>query len=437
MKTRWTPWRGPETALLAATLGKALVILLCYQKAVDYGQNPPALFRGYGWDELVTSLYHGGYSMLVQIGLSDLYDMSSQSYRPPVYPLLLFAVTRCSGYCAAVVVLLHSALTSLVAYLGYLLVQAGSGRSRRAAGCLWILFLFPMNFLKSGAIDEAPLMMVFLLAALYLLGRYRRHPDRALPLVLSALVLGLSTLTRYVMLFVALGLVVYLLARPAGSRRVRHALLFGVTYAAVLFPWIARNYCVYGRPVLSVGSARLLLATQSEDFIRSFPRDHVDNIERRVLREFHRSHAYLSRLHGLALDREFRRYAAAERREFPGRFLRATLTKLKVFLPYRYYPQEGPLVKDILFVVPYGLALLAFAWTLLTCRHYGSEHVILLITLAACLAPGLIYFMLSRHLYSVIVLMTVFAFTACPGLPLGPKPQSREQGIGPAVPANP
>jgi len=358
----------------------------------------------------VYSMYHGGYSMLVQTDLSGLYDMSSESYRPPVYPILLYAATRLSGHSAVVLVLLHSTITSLVAYLGYLLVSAGTGRPLRAALCLWSVFLLPMNFLKSGSIDEAPLMMVFLLAGLWLLGRYVDGQGSGVLLVLSGIMVGLSTMTRYTTLFVAAGLFVYLMIRRADRRGGTYALAFLCAYTLVLVPWVARNYRVYGRPVLSVGSARLLLATQSEDFIRSFPREHVDVIERRFLRRFHESHGHLSGLHGLALDREFKRCALSEMRHAPWKFLRASATKLKVFMPYRYYPLEGSVRKDILFVVPYGLVLIAFVWVLLVRRGFRTQHILLLIAVGACILPGLLYFMLSRHLYSVIVLMMLFVF---------------------------
>jgi 4-amino-4-deoxy-L-arabinose transferase-like glycosyltransferase len=364
-------------------------------------------------------MYRGDYSMLVQIGLSDIYDMSSESYRPPVYPMLLYAATRLSEHSTVVLVFLHSTITSIVAYLGYLLVKASTGQGRRAALCMWSLFLFPMNFLKSGSIDEAPLMMAFLLTALLLLVRYINNQNSMVPLVLSGIALGLSTMTRYTTIFVAVGLFVYILVRPACRRSYTHALVFIFAYALVLVPWVCRNYSIYGRPVLSVGSARLLLATQSEDFIRSFPCDHMDNIERRVLRRFHESHSYLSELGGPALDREFRRHAVSEVRRTPVKFLRAMVTKLKVFIPYRYYPLEDSILKDVMFVVPYSLTLLTFFWIVSMRRCFTAEHVMLLIAIVACVVPGLVYFMLSRHLYGIIVIMMVFAFAAWPARRVG------------------
>jgi len=103
-------------------------------------------------------------------------------------------------------------------------------------------------------------------------------------------------MTRYATLFVAVGPLVYIVMRPACRRSYKHALLFVFVYAAVLVPWVCRNHSIYGRPVLAVGSARLLLATQSEEFIRSFPFEHMDDIERRYLRRFHESHDYLGGL---------------------------------------------------------------------------------------------------------------------------------------------
>lgn len=409
-----TPFRSPEDALIAATLCKVLVILLCYQNVIDHKNGPAGIRRGYGWDQLVSTIYRGNYSMLVQNGLSDLYDMSSESYRPPIYPMLLYAATRLSGCSAVVLVFLHSTITSIVAYFGYLLVKASTGRHRRTVLCMGSLFLLPMNFLKSGSIDEAPLMMVFMLAALWLLGRWRDNQNSIVPFVLSGIMLGLSTMTRYTTLFVVVGLFVYIIVRPACKKGYKHALTFVLAYALVLVPWICRNYSIYGRPVLSVGSARLLLATQSEDFIRSFPYEHMDTIERRFLRRFHESHSYLSELSGPELDREFKRYAVSEMRRDPVKFFRATVTKFKVFIPYRYYPLQGSLLKDVLFVVPYSLTLLAFLWTVSTRRCLRTEHIMLLIAIGACVVPGLLYFMLSRHLYSIIVLMIVFVFAAWP-----------------------
>ena len=110
---------NPELLLLAATILKFVVIFFFYQLVIEYKSSPPRIVSGYGWYQLVSSMYQGKYELVVQSGLSDISDLKSYSYRPPIYPIFLFVATYLSNYSAAVVVFLQSIITSLVAYLGY------------------------------------------------------------------------------------------------------------------------------------------------------------------------------------------------------------------------------------------------------------------------------------------------------------------------------
>ena len=179
----------PEFLLFAATLLKTLVILFFYQHIIDYEHAKPRIVSSYGWDQLVSNMYQGKYEMVMQSGLSDIYDLKSYSYRPPIYPTFLFLTTYVSKYSASVLVFLQSIITSFVAYLGYKIVRLSTSQKRIAIICLWTLFLFPMNFLKSGTLDEQPLMLVFLLTSLYILGKYMRSQDKLGLLFLSGVLL--------------------------------------------------------------------------------------------------------------------------------------------------------------------------------------------------------------------------------------------------------
>lgn len=400
---------NPELLLLAATILKGLVIFFCYQHVVDYGHSSPEIVSGYGWDQLVSGMYDGKYQQVTQTGLSDIYDLRSYSYRPPVYPVFLYLATYLSNYSAAVVVFLQCIITSLVAYLGYRIVKLSTNRESLAVICLWSLFLLPMNFLKSGTLDEAPMMLVFILASLYMLGKFLRSQDKLALLILSGVLLGLSTMTRYTTLPIAAGILLYILTSRPVAQRYKKMLIFGLAYISILLPWIFRNYLIYDEPVLSVGSGRVLLFTQSEEFIGSFPNRTVDAIEREYLRSFHKSHTHLSQLDALSLDKEFKRYAISEAVNSPRKYLRALKTKLKVFLPYGYFPQEHNIVKDIVYVVPYLLSLIFFLWSILKSKRLTFDNISLLIALVGLVIPGLIYFMLSRHLYPLIVFMIIFS----------------------------
>jgi len=206
--------------------------------------------------------------------------------------------------------------------------------------------------------------------------------------------------------------VLFILTSHHIAQRYKKVLLFGLAYTSILLPWIFRNYLIYGKPVLSVGSGRVLLFTQSEEFIKSFPNTTVDSIEREYLRSFHKSHEYLSQLDAFSLDKEFKQYAISEVLNSPWKYLRALITKLKVFLPYRYFPQENNIVKDIAYVLPYSLALFFFFWSILKCRRLTFENKVLLVALVGLIIPGLIYFTLSRHIYPLIVFMIIFSCIA-------------------------
>ena len=364
----------------------------------------------------MSGMYDGKYQMEMQSGLSDLYNLRSRAGRPPIYPVFLLVVAYLSGYSAAVLVLLKSVITSLVAYLGYRIVKATTNRKKIAEVCLWTLYLFPMNFLKSGTIDEAPLMLVFLLAAVYLLGQYVRNTDRYALLISTGVLLGLSTMTRYQTLPIAAGLIMYVFIRRPFRWSWKQAIILGFSYGIVLLPWIVRNYGIYDKPVLfSGGAGRILLTTQSEEFIQSFPYESIDSIERRYLRTFHKSHEYLSELDSDILDEEFKRYAISEAINSPSKYCRAFVKKLKTFMPYRYYPVRDSILKDVAYVSWYGISLLFFLWFIIRRRPLKPENVILLIAVICWIVPGLVYVILSRHLYPVIVLMITFSFVAYAG----------------------
>lgn len=399
-----------ELLLATATALKIVLVLFFFQNVIEYRNSMPQISSGYGWDQLVSGMYQGKYEMVAQTGLSDIYDLNSRSYRPPIYPAFLFAATYLSDYSPVAIVILQSIITSLVAYLGYKIVLL-SDKSKLAANiCMWSLFIFPMNFLKSGTIDEAPLMLLFLLASLFSFGKFMRNQQKPMLIIFCGILLGLSTMTRYTALFITAGIFLYILTSRIINKRFKSLLLFTLVYIAVLSPWVIRNYLIYNEPILSSGSSRALLFTQSEEFIESFPNTSVDIIERNYLREFHKSHEDLSQLNAHSLDKKFKEYAISKALNSPLNYLRSLMVKLKVFLPYRYFPKQNSIIKDLVYVLPYSLSLVFFVWSILIAKKYTFESTGILIALAGLIIPGMIFFLLSRHFYPLIALMIIFSY---------------------------
>ena len=400
--------------LVLATLCKMILVFLFYQHAIVYDNGRPVVAKEFGWGELVSNMHQGKYEMTTQTGLTQI-DMSSPG-RPPIYAGMLYAVTYWTPYPAAILVFIQSIITSLVAYIGYKIVKTTTNNEKLAIWCLIVLFIFPMNFLKSGTIDEAPLTLVFILTGVYFLGQYLKDNRKISFLILSGAMLGLSILTRGQAMPIAFGIVLYLFLRKPFLHNYKHAIIFMLICACIIAPWKLRSYYIKGKTELVVGSSsnRLFLVTQSEDFIHSFPYESIDVIERRYLKSFIESHEYLKELDSGSLGAEFKRLAISEAINNPLKYFRAFITRLKVFIPYRYYPVLHSVPRDIIYVSWYGGALLFFFWSIFKWRSKKPENIVLLICIFGWILPGFICFIGSRHLYPFIVFMIIYSFVAFP-----------------------
>jgi len=397
--------------LFIATIFKATVIFLFYQHVIVYDGTKARIAPGYGWDQLVSSMQNGKYEMQIQSGLSDIYNFKSRSYRPATYPIFLYFSFILGNGSALFLVFLQSIVTSMVAFLGYEIIKLSSMDENRAIACMIILFLFPMNFLKSGSIDEAPLFLVFLLLFLITFTRYIKDQRKVKSLFMSGISLGISTLTRYTAIFVPFFMIPFIFfSRETKADRAKKVLVFFFSFFLVLVPWLARNYLIYGKVVLSSGSNRIIFVTLTKDFIHSFPHQSVDEIERKYLREFHKSNRYLSNRDELAIDKEFFCLAVHQIRQSPPILLKSFLTKLKVFFPTKYYPDQNNIIRDMVFLFGYYLIVLFFIISIVfKFKQLRIESILLIIMLLATAIPGLLYFMLSRHFYVPMMLMIIFS----------------------------
>jgi len=403
--------------LVLTTIFKASIVFLFYQHVIVYDETQARIAPGYGWDQLVNSMRHGKYEMNIQSGLSDIYNFTSRSYRPPIYPIFLYISFFATDGSHLLIILLQSIITSMVAFLGYKIIRMSSGGIHRALACIIILFLFPMNFLKSGTIDETPLLLVFLLLFLITFLKFLSNQKKRLFIFFSGVYLGISALIRFTANSVlVLVLPFLLLSKEIKAKRAKNTTIFLYSFFLLLVPWLARNYLVYKKVVLSSGSNRIIFITLSEDFIRSFPHQSIDEIERKYLREFHQSNSYFSKLDELETDKEFLRLALRKIRHSPGILLKSILAKLKVFFPAKYYPAQNDAIRDFVFVFTYYSVLLFFVISFLFgFKRFKAESILLIIIIVATFIPSLLYFMLSRHFYLPMILMIIFS---CLNFPL-------------------
>jgi hypothetical protein len=170
------------------------------------------------------------------------------SFRAPLYPAFLAVIYSIVGSGEARFFAARLAQTVLGALLAPLTFAASNyllpQNERAAKIAAGLVAAYPMLIIFPLALATENLFFVLVLGSMVMLFRAARMPG-ALNLSLSGFLLGLSALTRSVILpFAALAVVWAWFS--LGQRR--GALLMAGVLALTIAPWILRNSILYGRP---------------------------------------------------------------------------------------------------------------------------------------------------------------------------------------------
>jgi 4-amino-4-deoxy-L-arabinose transferase-like glycosyltransferase len=234
----------PSRRALATLGGFALAVRLAYVAIFLRHYQPDSDARQYV--ELATSVAHGH-------GLSGIFPFwfsHPSAFRPPLYPLLLGVVYRISGDRLLVGMLANVVIGSAVVVLVALLAARIGGKNAAIAAGI-VAALAPPLLFNDGVTLSEPLSLLLMLGAILFLLDGRD--------VAAAVSTGLLMLTRPSAQALAVLLALWML-RSFGWRR---ALRFVLVAAAVVAPWVARNYVELGTPVLVTSNGFNLAATYS------------------------------------------------------------------------------------------------------------------------------------------------------------------------------
>ncbi len=170
--------------------------------------------------------------------------------RPPLFSGLLgawFYLTGSSSLYSAG--LFQALMHSLACGAAFLLFVEVFGLASLALGLSLWLGLMPPHLSRLALVLQEPAIMFFTTAAILASLRALRAPSGG-AFVRSGAAWGLCTLSKSVSWFgpPLVVLYQYLAARPSFVRR--HALLLFLAFAAVLSPWIVRNYSRFGRLIV-------------------------------------------------------------------------------------------------------------------------------------------------------------------------------------------
>jgi hypothetical protein len=386
-----------STLLGAATAIKIIIIVLFYQNLMTNVDGKWEVVEGYTWDDYIRAIESNSYTVPPQKSLAGVVKLESSSYRPPVFPYYVYTLHRFREMGPLPGVVVFSILTSLVSLLAYKLVNLRwRGWWPITAGA--VVFLLPMNFLKSGVLDEAVIMLPLILGAVYLLSKDNKSNARV---VIAGFLLGVAVLTRYTALLCVIGII----SATLWQRQYGVAVKLALVVLVVLSPWIIRNNIVLGSPVISTGGARFGVVTASDLFIRDFPVRSIDAIEIEYFMINRDRYRYLEDLSEIdreeTLLAEFKSIVWSD----PGRIVRSLFTKMKVFVPVAYFPIRDSAMKDIVYLLCYLPSLIMLLYRVVRFKVSWSFYAWFAAMGYALQGP--LFVMTSRHMYPVIVLIFV------------------------------
>ena len=188
------------------------------------------------------------YFLLIARNISEgrgFIELYNYAYRPPLFPafLSIFFFLGIESL-IAVKVLTAAVFSTSIILVWRICRKMFGGLSGVIGGALFTIspwFITMPNYLLS----ENLFIPLFLLFALGLLRAFRN--GRSSSYALAGVFCGLAALTREIMLFVPVILLIVLLICKDKSFTLKKLLLLALLQAMIIAPWTARNYTIFNR----------------------------------------------------------------------------------------------------------------------------------------------------------------------------------------------
>jgi 4-amino-4-deoxy-L-arabinose transferase-like glycosyltransferase len=270
---------------------------------------------------------------LASAGVLGFGGVSSAAFEP-VYPLFLAAARLMFGDRIVLIQLLQVVVSAAGAVLLYSVTRTftSSAQAATIAGALFAVH--PLLVKQASAASDLPITTTLLAAFALAFVRIRNLRGAAL----SGLILGITVLTRSMVVPVVALAAGILLVRGQG----RHAVALALTAAAVIAPMVARSYMLSGS-LIPTRSGVALYVGNSPHSASLLPTYDLDLLEREAYERFIRAHPDVDPDHP-EFDAEFdaflTRQAFAHMSERPWATLRQKMLNVAYLLSPRISPYE-------------------------------------------------------------------------------------------------
>lgn len=336
--------------------------------AFEFGEiaKNVAAGRGFAWD------------------FSGRYEFGPTAFMAPFYPGLLALYYLLFGYNLTGMAALQALVLGVVVWgLGYV----GMALSGRRVGLLAasIFALYPEAVFMPQKFVAEPWLLLWQMLFVIVGIQYLRE-GRVSHILIAGLIAGLAWLTKesaplYVVIFV-----VWIGLQQGWSRKLlRHGVLLAVITAAVIAPWTARNYAVFGQ----------FIPVRTNFWVNVWRGNHAGatgtprGADRRAI-EYSLDSSYAARinpqLRGDEIHREqvYKQFALEFIRQQPGQYIALCLRRLLYF--WTFDPTH-PLARNPLYWAPWfvliGLAALGAYAALSRWRVYSLYFLLILATTTA------------------------------------------------------
>lgn len=179
--------------------------------------------------------------------------------RPPMYPLFIALIYFLGGQNLVLILVAQILLDTITIYLTYVLASRLFQKPVALMGALIMAINIDSITYDFYYLSET-LSTFFTLVALLTWVKGIQEESRGW-LMIGALFMGLSVLTRPITQYLPIVLILWLLFMGKQSIRQRliNAGVYAVTFLLILLPWVIRNYSVVGLPTVSTISHYNLL----------------------------------------------------------------------------------------------------------------------------------------------------------------------------------
>ena len=309
-------------------------------------------------------------------------DGAAETFRVPLYPLVLAALTFGHKYVWPIVVAQAAFGAGTVLFAATLArrVSSGVAHDRAATFAAAITTVYPYYVIHDTSLEETSLFTLLTIAAVIALMKAADSDKGRLPAIVAGVMLGLNVLTRASVAPFAALVPIWLFWKKG----LRAAILCAITLTLVISPWILRNYKLIGAPTLSSEAGELFWTGNNGFLFSHYPRESSDISKEEALKALSpEDHEELQRLSSDAMgtDRWFWRKGYLYVRAHPWQTIEDGLRKNAAAFSWLPSPRHSR-IQNLFYAASYGSVMLIGLWGIWRRRAKWREDSLIYLVFA-------------------------------------------------------